>query len=158
MASLETGPVANNGYYDVPICNQFSNKEIRDKPSILNQYNLNRDIGLTMNDNMGNYKVYNDVTVPSGSLSYETDYPQSGYYYSNKQNPMNLAYDGSDPIVKRKDSKVYNYISNDLLNQFNIDTQLNIESFENNNNKAKIMNLIILFISFIIIFLILCYI
>jgi hypothetical protein len=111
-----------------------------------------------MNDNMGNYKVYNDVTVPSGSLSYETDYPQSGYYYSNKQNPMNLAYDGSDPIVKRADSKVYNYISNDLLNQFNIDTQLNIESFENNNNKTKIMNLIILFIVFIIVICILFYI
>ena len=158
MASLETGPVVNNGYYDVPICNQFSNKEIRDKPTVLNQYNLNRDIGVTMNDNMGNYNVINDVTIPSGSLMYESDYPQSGYYYSNKQNPMNLSYDGAVPIVKRQDSKVYNYISNDLLNQFNIDTQLNIESFENNNNKSKIMNLIILFIALVIVICILCYI
>ena len=158
MASLETGPVNNRYYFDVPICNQFSNKEIRDKPTVLNQYNLNRDIGVTMNDNMANYIVYNDVNSPSGSLMYESDYPQSGYYYNNKQNPMNLAYDGAAPIVKRPDSKVYNYISNDLLNQFNIDTQLNIESFENNNNKAKIMNLITLFIAFIIIVLILCYI
>ena len=158
MASLETASIINKGFYDTPICNQFSNKEIRDKPSILNQYNLNRDIGVTMNDNMGNYTVYNDVTVPNGSLSYESDYPQSGYYYSNKRNPMNLAYDGAVPIVKREDSKVYNYISNELLNQFNIDTQLNIESFENNNNKAKIMNLITLLIAFIIIILILCYI
>ena len=157
MASLETASIINKGFYDTPICNQFSNKEIRDKPTVLNQYNLNRDIGVTMNDNMGNYIVYNDVNSPSGSLMYESDYPQSGYYYSNKQNPMNLAYDGASPIVKRADSKVYNYISNDLLNQFNIDTQLNIESFENNNNKTKIMNLIILFIAFIIVICILFY-
>lgn len=158
MASLETASIINKGFYDIPICNQFSNKEIRDKPTVLNQYNLNRDIGVTMNDNMGNYIVYQDPTTPSGSLIYESDYPQSGYYYTNKQNPMNLAYDGAVPIVRRQDSKVYNYISNDLLNQFNIDTQLNIESFENNNNKSKIMNLITLFIAFIIIVLILCYI
>jgi len=157
MASLETAPVLNKGFYDIPICNQFSNKEIRDKPSVLNQYNLNRDIGVTMNNNMSNYIVYNDVTVPSGSLSYEVDYPQSGYYYTDKQNPMNLAYDGNVPIVTRKNSKVYNYISDDLLKQFNIDTQLNIESFEN-NNKSKMINLMILFIIFIIIIGILCYI
>jgi hypothetical protein len=113
MYSFQGAPIVNKGYYDVPICNEFSNKEIRDKPTETNQYQINRRINVSMNNNKGEYKVYQDPTVPSPSLYLETDQPMSGYYYKD---PMSLSFDGTVPLVKKKEqSSQYNYINSDLF-------------------------------------------
>jgi hypothetical protein len=153
-------PVVNQGYYDVPICNQYSNKEVRHKPIPVNEYALNSDINLTINDNMGQYVVYQDPTVPSPSLYLEMDAPMAGYYY---QDPMSLALDGTLPIVKKPYSSVYNYINSDLNPPFGMSEEnnemlnrsFNFESFENSmihdkNNKNSLMKLIVVIILILI--------
>jgi hypothetical protein len=55
MYSFQGAPIMNKGYYDVPINNQYSNKEYRDIPVITNEYQLNKNINLTMNDNKDEY-------------------------------------------------------------------------------------------------------
>ena len=112
-------PIMNNGYYDVPICNQYSNKEVRDKSRVTNQYDLNREINLTLNNNKGDYTVYQDPTVPSPSLYLESDQPMSGYYYKD---PMSLSFDSEVPLVKKKEmSTDYNYINSDKYPPFGIE-------------------------------------
>lgn len=138
-------PVVNKGYYDVPICNQYSNKEIRDKPTITNAYALNRKINLTLNDNMGEYIVYQDPTTPSPSLYLETDQAMSGYYHKD---PMNLAFDGTVPIPNKKDSKVYNYINSDEYPPFGIKS---LENFEGHHSFSRHYYAKIFLIIFIII-------
>lgn len=134
----------NKGYYDVPINNEYSNKDIRDKPIITNEYRLNHDINLTINDNHTIYKSFQDPTIPSPSLYTETDQSMAGYY---NKNPMNLSYEV--PIVPKKDSKVYNYINSDYYPPFGI------ESFSNNDSKSNkyfILLVIIIILSIIFFF------
>jgi hypothetical protein len=133
-------PIKNQGYYDVPIYNEYSNKDIRDSAKKTNNYLLNRQINLTLNNNKENYIVYQDPVVPSPSLFLETDAPMSGYYYKD---PMSKAFDGTVPIPNKKDSKVYNYINSDLNPPFGI------ESFKNDRaikNKSQFLCLLILLI------------
>ena len=138
--STNAAPIINKGYYDVPICNEYSNKEIRDRAIITNEYELNKVINNTLNDNKDSYVVYQDPTNPSPSLYLESNQPMSGYYYKN---PMNLAFDGKVPVGTKKDSTIYNYINSDLYPPFGI------ENFENNNQKNK--KLIVLFLIFLLI-------
>lgn len=133
-------PIKNNYYNDIPICNEFSNKEIRDKPIYTNEYELNKNINLRINDNNSVYFVAQNPTIPSTSLYLESDQSFSGYYHKN---PMTLSYES--PIVNIKDSKIYNYINSDL------DPSLGIENFKvENNTRIKMPNekqiFIILFI------------
>ena len=79
-------PIDNRGYYDVPIYNEFSNKEIRDKDIITNEYQLNKLINLTVNDNKNSYIVNKNLTIPSPSLYLETDQSMAGYYNENINN------------------------------------------------------------------------
>ena len=156
--SLQSGPVINKGYYDVPICNQFSNVELRENPPRkTNEYQLNMDIRNTLNNNKLSYVITQDPTVPSPSLMYESDYPQSGYYY-NKRDPMSIAFDGSVPPVSKELSKVYNYINSD--NDPSVIYPKNIEKFINSMddkmiNKTK-MKYVIIITSIIIIICIGC--
>ena len=131
----------NKGYYDVPINNEYSNKDIRDKPIITNEYRLNHDINLTINDNHTVYKSFEDPTIPSPSLYTETDQSMAGYY---NKDPMNLSYEV--PIVPKKDSKIYNYINSDLYPPFGI------ESFSNNESKSHKFFILLLIIILCIIF------
>lgn len=137
-------PVNNKGYYDVPISNEYSNKEIRDSPLDTNEFQLNKLVNLRVNDNKSNYIVYQDPPIPSPSLYLETDQAMSGYYHKN---PMKLAYDGSVPIVEKKYSSVYNYINSDDYPPFGI------ESFDNKKqNIGKFIILIVIIIFFIFFF------
>jgi hypothetical protein len=149
--SLESAPVINKGYYDVPICNQYSNVELRqDPPVVINEYQLNKLIQNTVNNNMGRYIVNQDPTNPSPSLYQESDYSQSGYYYNNVD-PMSLSFDGRVPPGSKQTSKVYNYIQSDLYPPFGI------EKFENDyKNKTLIFILIGLIVIILMILLFRC--
>lgn len=138
---FEGSPIENKGYYDVPICNEYSNKEIRDPPIITNEYALNSDIRLRINDNQGNYTVYQDPTIPSPSLYTESDQSMAGYYHKN---PLSLSYE--NPIVSKKNSKIYDYMNSDLYPPFGI------EKFSNSNNKQKILLILLIIILLISIF------
>ena len=105
--SYQGAPIINNGYYDTPICNQYSNTDARDPPIFTNEYQIHRDIRTTINDNKGEYVVYEDPTTPSPSLYLETDKPMSGYYYKD---PMSLSFDGEEPLVKKKEQSIYNSV------------------------------------------------
>ena len=125
----------NKGYYDVPINNEYSNKTVRDAPIIANEYNLNKIINTTINDNKAVYTSFQDPTIPSPSLYTESDQSMSGYY---NKDPMSLSYEV--PIVPKKDSKVYNYINSDYYPPFGI------EKFSNQNSTNLCTYIIILLI------------
>ena len=91
MFANQGAPIQNLGFFDVPICNQYSNKESRNPPIETNSYKLNRDIAVSINNNRTTYQVYQDPTVPSPSLMLETDKPMSPYYYKD---PLSLSLDG----------------------------------------------------------------
>lgn len=119
MTSFGGAPIMNNGYYDVPIHNQYSNKGFpRNNQTSMNTYQVNRNINTTMNNNQGNYVVYNEPTIPSPSLYLETDQSMSGYY----QDPMNLSSDAGVPLMKKKEM---------MYNDMNMNNKPYIESFNN---------------------------
>ena len=75
--------VVNPGYYDVPICNEYSNKELPRIIRKVNEFDVNKKIHLTLNNNNEEYIVHEYPTRPSASLYYETDEPLSRYYNKN---------------------------------------------------------------------------
>jgi hypothetical protein len=77
---FEAAPVVNYGYYDVPICNKYSNKDNRDSEKTINEYNFNSKINNTLNDNKQQYLVQQYPTIPSPSLYIESNNPMAGYY------------------------------------------------------------------------------
>lgn len=82
----EAAPVVNYGYFDVPINNDCSNRDIRDAQQTLNEFNFNSKINNTMNNNKQKYLVNQQPTVPSTSLYIESNNPAAGYYQGN--NPV----------------------------------------------------------------------
>lgn len=99
MFSFQGAPIMNKGYYDVPINNQYSNTEYRDTPVVTNEYQLNKNINVTMNDNKDEYIVYQQPTRPSKSLYIESD-QQTTQYYNNERA---LSFDSHIPLMKRKE-------------------------------------------------------
>jgi len=109
----------NHGYFDVPINNQYSNNELpRNSQTSMNTYQVNRYINRTVNNNQGNYLIYNEPTIPSPSLYYETDQSMSGYY----QDPMYISSDAGVPLMKKKEM---------IYNDNNMNNKPYIESFNN---------------------------
>lgn len=133
----------NKGYYDVPINNEYSNKTVRDAPIIANEYNLNKIINTTINDNKAVYTSFQDPTIPSPSLYTESDQSMAGYY---NKDPMNLSYEV--PIVPKKDSKIYNYINSDYYPPFGIETFSN----QNSSNLCTYIIILLIIISVFIFF------
>ena len=121
MTSFGGAPIMNNGYYDVPINNQYSNKAFpRNNQTSMNTYQVNRNINTTMNNNQGNYVVYNEPTIPSPSLYLETDQSMSGYY----QDPMYISSDAGVPLMKKKEM-MYNDMNNKpYIESFNNSVEL----------------------------------
>jgi hypothetical protein len=121
MTSFGGAPIMNNGYYDVPINNQYSNKGFaRNNQTSMNTYQVNRNINTTMNNNQGNYMIYNEPTIPSPSLYYETDQSMSGYY----QDPMYISSDAGVPLMKKKEM-MYNDMNNKpYIESFNNSVEL----------------------------------
>jgi len=117
MYSFQGAPITNNGYYDVPINNQYSNKEYRNTPDITNEYQLNKNINLTMNDNKDEYIVYQQPTRPSKSLYIESD-KQTSQYYNNERA---LSFDSHIPLMKKKEQN-YNEINQGDYSSFPIES------------------------------------
>jgi len=106
-------PVVNQGYYDIPIHNSLSNVEIRDPVKNMDQYNFNKNINTTINDNNMSIDVKSHPTVPSASLYYETDQPMSSYYKPR--------------LIKKKEYTVEQF-SNDMHNYLNVQSIPNASS------------------------------
>lgn len=97
-------PIVNNGYYDIPINNQYSNKPFpRDNIMNANDYNFNQNINLTVNDGKQNYMYNQNSTTPSSQLN---------YYDANF-----LSSDSRTPLLKRKE-QTYN-VNESFTNQYN---------------------------------------
>jgi hypothetical protein len=111
MYSFQGAPIMNKGYYDVPINNQYSNKENRNTPIITNEYQLNKNINLKMNDNNDEYIVHQQPTRPSKSLYIESD-NQTTQYYNNERS---LSFDGHIPLIKKKEQNYNEINKNDSL-------------------------------------------
>jgi hypothetical protein len=120
MTSFGGAPIMNNGYYDVPIHNQYSNEPYhRNNQNITNTYQVNRTINRKINNNKETYMVYNEPDNPSPSLYYETDQPMSGYY----QDPMYISSDAGLPLMKKKEI-MYGDNNKQYIESFNNSVEL----------------------------------
>lgn len=110
---LESAPVVNYGYYDVPIHNEFSNKEYRSPPVDVNEYDLNQVINVTNNNNSGEYIVAQNPVRPSPSLYIESDTTAAYYNPQNNPNPK------FSLKKKEMDYKYENFTGNSALDNYN---------------------------------------
>jgi hypothetical protein len=77
--------VVDKGYFDVPIYDKYSNKEIPRSINYADEFDVNKKINLKINSNKDEYIVKQYPTRPSASLYYETDNASSNYYNPNYQ-------------------------------------------------------------------------
>jgi len=110
---LESAPVVNYGYYDVPINNEFSNKEYRSPPVDVNEYDVNQVINVTNNNNSGEYIVAQNPVRPSPSLYIESDTTAAYYNPQNNPNPK------FSLKKKEMDYKYENFTGNSALDNYN---------------------------------------
>ena len=80
--SLGSAEIDNNGYYDVPICDQYSNTEVRDSPINVTDKRLNENINLIINDNRMQYIVEQPPFRPNTDLFVENN------EYNNNSNEI----------------------------------------------------------------------
>lgn len=111
MISYQGASVNNPGYFDVPICNSLSNKDYRDPSEDIGEYQLNKYINQTINDNNAAYTVYQRPTRPSSSLYIESDVPASPYYQQSFTKVSNYP----PLIVKKKEMVPYD---NEIIESF----------------------------------------
>mgnify|MGYP000468482524 FL=1 len=133
--SLETGPVNNTGYYDVPICNQYSNKDDHTKPVYVNDSKLNTHIQLVLNNNKDSYLVNEKPTQPSESL-----------FATNKIN-NNVLFENVSKYENHKDYIIYN---NRPAYLENYDGYLNLRFGLENINVINVIILLLVLIIFIL--------
>jgi hypothetical protein len=111
-------PYVNNGYFDVPIHNQYSNYGPSLNPVKATKYNVNSKIFNTLNNNQESYILDPNepsLSQPSKSLYTESDIQTTGYYKQNiqKYNGNTEIIDSSDfsdvrtPIIKKKEMVPY---------------------------------------------------
>ncbi len=89
LEKIGNAPVTNNGYFDVPICNEYSNVNQPRTIKNTNEFSLNNTIANTLNDNKQEYIVKQIPTRPSMHMLYQTD--MSNSYYN--KNYVNRYYD-----------------------------------------------------------------
>jgi len=83
MNVYEGASVVNNGYFDVPISNEYSNKPQPRDVVISDTYKLNNKIANTINNNIFEYVVYQHPTYPSPDLLIESDVSHKEYFDNN---------------------------------------------------------------------------
>ena len=86
MNVYEGAAVVNNGYFDVPISNEYSNKPIPRDIVTSDTYKLNNKIANTVNNNIYEYIVYQHPTYPSPDLLIESDVNYKEYYENKQHN------------------------------------------------------------------------
>jgi hypothetical protein len=79
-------PVVNPGYFDVPICDEYSNKPQPRTVKFDSEFNVNKNIRKTINNNKEEIIVNQIPTIPSASLYFETNEDLSSYYNPNYVN------------------------------------------------------------------------
>jgi len=118
-------PYVNNGYFDVPVCNQYSNQNSASNPIKVNKYNVNNKIYNTVNNNHDSYELDSDepsLIQPSRSLYTESDTQTSGYYSNMTHQPHGRKYanqntrqivdqsdfaDDNKPMLRKKEMQPY---------------------------------------------------
>ena len=102
MDVYDGAAVVNIGYFDVPICNEFSNKPQPRDTVITDTYKLNNKIANTVNNNIYEYIVYQNPTYPSPNLLIESDVDYKEYYKDkhNKHPIEKFANSNNEPKKK----------------------------------------------------------
>jgi hypothetical protein len=101
MNVYDGAAVVNNGYFDVPISNEFSNKPQPRDIVISDTYKLNNKIANTVNNNIYEYTVYQHPTYPSPDLLIESDVNYKEYY-KNKPNKHYIeSFDNNNEPTKK---------------------------------------------------------
>jgi len=134
--NIYNGATVNNpGYFDVPICNSLSNTTYRDQAQNVGEYDINQRLNLTVNDNYGNYVVYQRPTMPSSSLYIESDAPASPYYQQSFTKVPNYP----PLLVKKKEMVPYDngiiesFENASIYDGYNSGTDLGYSSVNNNS-------------------------
>jgi len=97
-------PISGNGYYDVPICDSFSNPSSYGHGPYVEDYNVNKIVGNRLNDGHDAYTVIGHPTVPSPSLMYESDQTSRWDMPMNGPNPLlDLSEDRYSNLSKKKE-------------------------------------------------------
>ena len=118
-------PYVNKGYFDVPICNQYSNQNSSLNPIKSTKYNVNNKIFTNINTNNDSYELDPNepsLSQPSASLYTESDTQTSGYYTNMTHQPHGRQYsnhntrqivdqsdfaDDNKPILRKKEMQPY---------------------------------------------------
>jgi hypothetical protein len=118
-------PYVSRGYFDVPICNQYSNQNPASNLIQSTKYNVNNKIFTNVNNNNDSYELDpNEPSLlqPSASLYTESDTQTSGYYTNmthqphGRQQPTQYSRqivdqsdfaDDNKPILRKKEMQPY---------------------------------------------------
>ena len=101
MNVYDGAAVVNNGYFDVPISNEFSNKPQPRDIVLSDTYKLNNKIANTVNNNIYEYIVYQHPTYPSPDLLIESDVNYKEYYKNESNKHYIESFDNNNEPRKK---------------------------------------------------------
>jgi ATP-dependent Zn protease len=105
LEKIGSAPVTDVGYFDVPICDEYSNTNQPRTVYLADEFQLNDTIQKTINNNKAKYVVKEYPTRPSASLYYETNKASSSYYNPNYINKYYNVEQFSNQEKKSEDTK-----------------------------------------------------
>ena len=138
-----SAPITNNGYYDIPIDNQYSNTDYARNNASYTR-NVNKDLQNKINNNRENYIMLNQKTIPDRTLFYEdnTKKNEDTEYFSNSSN-TNYSYINNDQKLLSngmRDYGIVNYHTLEYPQQFYNDINDNHHNDNNDININKKIN------------------
>lgn len=145
-----SAPITNNGYYDIPIDNQYSNTDYARNNASYTR-NVNKDLQNKINNNRENYIMLNQKTIPDRTLFYEDNKKKNEdtEYFSNNSNTnysnTNYSYiDNDQKLLSNgmRDYGIVNYhtINNEYSQKSYSDINNNMNNDINNDINKKLNN------------------